>query len=271
MEQRLQPGETVIYRAPRCWEPNAWRGELTVYVIAVALLWAGGIVSFQGAGLWSLIGALAPPLAHCAWVYWRDWSVAALVTNRRLLHRQGRRKIQVTEVPVARVRRVEAELERLRITLDDGTSEILGHPQEAWGLAVALAHSAAIAPPRLASRREILAEWTFIFGFLLATLAPAVLSLEWIYLTWGLAGYALLLPVVTIASGLIGVALGGILAVFLLRPFLGFEEVARSITATDRLYMAEGEASDPTWSGRLFLWLAERLYGRPPGAKSLAE
>ena len=273
LEQRLQPGETVIYRAPRRWEPDAWFSELVIYGACLALLWAGGVVRFESPGLWALLGALAPPALHTLWVYQRDWSTAALVTNRRLLHRQGWLRAKVIEILVRRVAAVEAEVDRIRVGLDDGSCVFLGHPQDAWGLGVALAHSAGIPLPDLPSRREIIARSGIAFCFLLITLAVSIAVLEWLLVHWGLLAFALLLPLVALLGAVTGLLLGGLLALVLGRPILSFDEVARCIASYDRLWLADGDESGLTWPGCLFLWLAERLYGRktpPPGAKTAA-
>ena len=108
LEDMLEPGETVIYRAPRRWTPDDWKLDWSIFGISIALVAAMGLLGLDPASLAALAAAQAAPMLYVLGCYVRDWSREAMVTNRRLLHRTGWGSPRVTEVRADEVRAVQA-------------------------------------------------------------------------------------------------------------------------------------------------------------------
>lgn len=278
LEDLLEPGEKVVYRAPRRWKPNDWLLDGSILGIGIGLVAATGLIGLDPASLATLGAAMAAPVLYTMGCYVRDWSREAVVTDLRLLHRTGWWSPRVTEVPLAEVRAIQAFRDRMRITRTDGLRLDLDHPHHCWELGSALAQVASLAPPRVATWRDWSADLVWLLSGYTLGLVAAVIPLKMLYpelaavaesIGWLGAG------TVFLAAGWLAHTLGMLcgfqLSLVLLRPFLSYTEMRDWILHSFAFWAPADEPDSQYRAAELRL--AARLYGRPfddpnGGAKS---
>ncbi len=267
----LAPGERVLYHAKRSWRPNEWLTETLIYATSLGTVAAAGLLSLDPPGLLSVATVLAGPLAHWLWVIWRDWSREALVTERRLLHRSGWFTTTVTEVDVATVTEIRTIREKFRLIRSDGKRLEFGHPQEAWGLAGALACAAGIALPRLPSRKELAVDWLYLTTGLTAWLAATLPVLNWVYGSLSVpllsaVGLAILGGLFVVAQVMLlpSLTIAGLITAALIRPFFSQPEIEAWIDHSHAFWPDPATQDEIEWHGRLCRRFAALLYGRRP-------
>ncbi len=276
LDDLLEHRETIVYRVPRCLEPNAWFLEGTVYASSIAIVAATGLLGSDPVSLAALAVALVGPVLYTLHCYVRDWSREAVVTDRRLLHRSGWRRPELTEIRVEEVAQVDAVRDQVRITRRDGSKCILGHPQDGWGLGVALARDAGVAQPRPTTVSHQLADYLWMVCGLTAAIALPVGTLTWLYpgLVDTLGSFGRLVPaaaflVVGWLAHIIGICYGGYAAFLLLRPFYGFEQMAAWIDNSAIFWPSEGSPDETGPFDASSRRLVHLLYGwrpKPPPA-----
>ncbi len=269
LDRMLDHRETIVYRVPRRWEPNGWGKEYSAFAIALATAATMGLVRFDIASLASLGAGLAGFMIYMVCCYIHDWSREAVVTDRRLLYRSGWREPTVVEVRVEDVVKVDAAQDRVRFTRRDGTKLDLRHPQDGWGMGVALASAAGLPPPRLQPRREVVADYVWLVCSMTTGIVAALIPLKALYphavdlaasIGWPITAAGLLF--LGSLSFLIGAILGGKMVPFLLRPFFRFEEMDAWIMNSSLFWPHPKLPDDPgpeiSSTRRLSHW----LYGR---------
>ncbi len=275
-DRLLEPRETIVYRVPRRWEPNQWFKEHSALAIALAIAAALGLLRYDAASLASLAAAMAGLILYMLCCYVRDWSREALVTDRRLLYRTGWLDPTVVTVGVEDISKVEAVKDQVRITRHDGTKLDLGHPQDGWGMGVALASAAGLPPPRLAPRHEVVADYVWLVCGMAAGLVVALVPLKWLYphavefarsIGWLIPATGFLfLGWFTHAIGIL--VFGGNLALLLLRPFLSLDQMDAWIMNSAAFWPHPSAPDDPGPEASIKRRFAHLLYGRPLAPQS---
>ncbi len=274
-EDMLEHREVIVYRAPRRWAPNTAGLTFIGYAVPIAIAAGSGLLRFDPIGLASLAAALSGVLIYTLHYTLRDASREAVVTDRRLLLRTGWRRPVTSEVRIKDVCRIQVSWDRLRLSRRDGRCLVLGHPQHARGLGVALAHAALLPLPRPTPEREVFADALWQVCGMTAGILAAVVTLRhysadfigaaasygwWLSATgFFLAGWFL---------HALGLVLGGNIALIPLRLFLTYDQM--------RAWMENSELSWPLADGKPAVddqddwgWrLIDLLYGRRPAARS---
>lgn len=269
LEEMVDGDETVLFRAPCSPAPGDSLYGLLGLAILIGLMALTGLLSFDRLGLATLALILAGYVPVLAWLFCNNRSCEGLVTERRLLYRSGFIRPKLTEVHAVDVGRIKASEDRIRIFTQVGTLLDLNHPTDAWGLGVALAYAAGIAPPHLATRKALLAEIVHANVGIAMTIAMASLPVTWLVKTMT-GGVALLAALGLGATGafvgllclLPGFYIGGLLTLLLLRPFFSHREVTDWLGASSLFWPVEGEAKEIGWEGKLLRRLARILYRR---------
>ena len=225
LEEMVDGDEAVLFRATRGRWPSDGVYSWLLPAAGVGFVALTGLVSFDWAGLLSLALILVGHVCILVRIFVDYPSREGVVTDRRLLHRSGWFRPKLTEIPVADVKGVKATEVTIRVFRRGAAALDLGHPTDAWGLGVALAHAAGVAPPRLASRKALLAEmlhWTVLFPTITVI---AILPVAWLVaiVIGGVSFLAALGLAAAILIGFLsafpGAYFSGFLTLFLLRPF----------------------------------------------------
>ena len=265
----LEHRETIVARVPRSWRLPGWFIDATVYALPIGGAVAVGLIGPDTASLAALGAALAGLLVYSIHHYAWSWSHEAVVTDKRLLYRAGWRKPALTEIRIEEVARVEVAEDRVRITRHDGTELHLNHPRGGPSLAEALAREARVAPPRPAPQTAAVADYIFTLSAMVGGIAAAVVPLKLVYphladwaatVGWLVSGGGFLL--FGWLAHLIGFTFAGyVVAIFLLRPLLSFEQTAAWIAHSPVFWPPPDtpQAPEDTLSHRL----ARLLHGRP--------
>lgn len=274
----LQPGEVARYHARRRWRPNDFLQEASIYLAALALVWAAGPLRFDSVGLITLTTTLSGPLVFWLWTIQRDWSREALVTQQRLIYRSGWPEPEIIEVPAANVRQIRAVKSHLRLVLRNDLELQLGHPHEAWALAGALAQSANLPLPRLPSDKDLWADWLHGTLVLAVWLAIALPLLRWLLLALvgpelalkadGTLACLFLLSQLLILSSL---PLAGLLTVLLIRPFFTAAEMAAWIEQSFLFWPLSAADGALNGDGQRCRRLAAWLYGQLPSDRPVRD
>ena len=283
LDALVEADEEVLFRAPRSWWPQDFIEEIGMYGLALAALAGLGLISLAPADIWILAAAIAPILAYTGYTYQRDWSTAALVTDRRLLHRRGWLAPRVLQVNLRDLAEVRADRAWLRLDNGRGLVRDLNHPQEAWGLAVAACHGAGLPLPRLPARREARAEQLVALCFLVLALFLAVIVLKWLAASYGasLLETSLVLTVLVFLGAAVAAHTAAILlslpaALGIMRFFMPREEVENWINGSIVFWptpeevmacFAEGEEAYCCFKASC-LSLVAWLYGAQPAPPS---
>ena len=135
---------------------------------------------------------------------------------------------------------------------------------------MALAHIAGAPAPRLPPRKELIGEWAFAFLCLLVMIALPLWLLKWLTISvagaiaaFSMVGFVCLYLCTALLAGFVGMMLGGLLALLLLRPFFSHGEIAALIRHGILFWPDPGSELEEDWWRKFFRRFAERLYGRP--------
>jgi hypothetical protein len=269
LDEMIDRDETVLFRAPRGRWPKDGLYSWLLVAAGAGFVTLTGLVSLDWSGLISLALILVGHVSILACLFGGYPSREGLVTDRRMLHRSGWFRRKLIEIPATDVKRVRAAEEQIRIYRQSGAPLDLGHPSDAWGLGVALAHVAGVAPPRLASRKALLAEWLHWTVLLPTIIAIAILPVTWLVATMtsgaslpaalGLGAAAI---IISFLSAFCGIYISGFLTLMLLRPFFSHREVTDWLTCCGLFWPAGDDPKECDWGGRLLRRLARILYRR---------
>lgn len=265
----LEPDEAIVYYAPRRLISNTALPEFIFgFFIPIGTLAASGLLRLDQVGMASLGAALAGVLTHAAYCQFRDWSREAAVTNHRLLYDPGWSHRRI-ELPLKEIMAAQVSEDYLRLTLRDGTSLGLGHPQHAADLAVAVAIAGRLPEPRVPLTRECRADRLWMVCVQTTGIAAALVPLQRLHadfvelaslhgLYWAVAGFILLGTALHAA----GMGLGNLVSVFVLRFFFSYDAMAGWIQNSAVHWQPMSSTAAPTQNDSWSYRVARMLYRR---------
>lgn len=264
LEQMLQPGERVLYRARyvsderRAFYFVLIAGLLAYLRICGLLPW---LSTMHVVALQLLFGA-----AFVLLMLRDNYEADAIITGRRLIVGRGPRHTGVDELALKDIGAVTlarvAAPDHIRARARGGTRFQLLPGEDARELASALARAANLPEPPVPSAKAKIVHGVMILGFVpLLTAGTVLVARQWLareevaWLTW-MSEPALALPLGCLGL-LVAYYLYTMLALALIRPFFTAEEVWLSTFSARDLSPAERLLRWP-----LVLWITV-IYGRP--------
>lgn len=279
LDNRLAPGEAVIYRDP----PKPWIGDwprtlgAAILVCAIWLIVMGRIdalVALTVLGLLIVFAALAGLLERL-WFPSRELTAETILTEDRLMHWSGARQDSTVEIPLADITgsRVSWTGSLIVMTHGEGVIE-LGPLRQPSVLASELARATLLPPPRLAGRLAPLWDLAETIGAALCFLVAVILLRGVLGLDHSAQGSAefgpIALKIMTLylASQVIGRHLAAGLGLVALRRRVSAAEAHAWLDL-----MAVGEDPESAWErfgahlmlwrSPLYAWLVRVLWGTP--------
>ncbi len=159
LDQFLEPGEQVVWRLPKCREPNNLYREYAIYVIWVALLFGTGLLDIDPDHRIASFGPfLVMLLIGFAMELRQVRSIEAAITERRVLRVDTNTdEPSCTSMDLVDIASIEVEFRAVHVTKKIGDSMLLELPEQEAKLGRALARTANLAEPRLSGPGEELA------------------------------------------------------------------------------------------------------------------
>lgn len=262
LEQMLQDGERVLFRAPMAAAPKRARTMALVGIILAAGLGKFLLLVGADSGLIAVLAAIwiAKVLRIAVW----ECTTEALVTDRRVLHRSGWSGSWICELPLQEIEEVNVRGNKLQATLASGGTRRLDHPHHARELALALAAATGLRPPRLPWPKEAVADQSILFSSLITGALTAA------FFVHGVAGShdgspasLMILSLLVAVSFAAGALTGGLIGLHLLRHHFTPEEIQHWIRMSELFSPAFEPERSHRWLKQLFAAVASVIYDRP--------
>lgn len=271
----LAPGERVLYRDPKGWLPSSWTAQIVVVASLVGLVVAFNLGSTYLAIMLAFLGYSWGQAAFA------EYTSEAVITDRRLLQKTGWRKVEITELPLAEIKRVDFRPSYfpglVRIGKRNGGRLELHRLRRPQDFAAVLVASAKVARPALIGRLVNMVPYLCLFGGMpftallawgLYLLAQAFLPESFLHGgLFSLLVLAVMFPVIFV--GIMGGCTLAVLAGFaILRPWVSLEEARNCLCMKSEIKFGRWIER---WTEPLYLKWAILLYGQPICCDDCAE